>query len=229
VPTITIQGQWTKENSGGPITEKGFPKNEQFSFSLEAESDVLVILSREAKLGFKGKLGFYLFPDSGRRMRLEEKKVLLTGEFTSSREREYLIFFLDLTRSREKMSLRSWPICYCALHTRNRFELLLKQNSQTGHYIKYYVIFYSVAPIHAERVTSPSILERSSTVNITGTQSESSQIRTGLKGKRTKSVSIKRSLNVGEVDKEHSAAKSQLNKTEVNVCSLLQASLTKRR
>lgn len=55
-----VQGQWSKETSGGPLTEKSFSKNENFFFTLSSEAEIVLILSREAKTGFKGKLGFYL-------------------------------------------------------------------------------------------------------------------------------------------------------------------------
>lgn len=59
------QGEWNEASSGGPLTEKTFGKNENFFFSLDEASDVVIILSRDTKVGFKGQLGFYLAPVDG--------------------------------------------------------------------------------------------------------------------------------------------------------------------
>lgn len=57
---LTSKGKWERESSGGPLKEKTFLKNDQIFFKTEKQSEVITVLSREPKSGFKGKIGFYI-------------------------------------------------------------------------------------------------------------------------------------------------------------------------
>eukprot|EP01126_Amoeba_proteus_P025318 TRINITY_DN2528_c0_g1_i10.p1 TRINITY_DN2528_c0_g1~~TRINITY_DN2528_c0_g1_i10.p1 ORF type:complete len:265 (+),score=43.31 TRINITY_DN2528_c0_g1_i10:66-860(+) len=87
----TLSGQWNETTSGGSVKDKHFTKNEIFFFSLQSDGEVTIILSREAKLGFKGKIGFIIAPvekaQFGKKVRiLDEKNILYSSRFVTSRE-----------------------------------------------------------------------------------------------------------------------------------------------
>eukprot|EP01127_Copromyxa_protea_P000334 TRINITY_DN10273_c0_g1_i1.p1 TRINITY_DN10273_c0_g1~~TRINITY_DN10273_c0_g1_i1.p1 ORF type:complete len:869 (+),score=163.90 TRINITY_DN10273_c0_g1_i1:250-2607(+) len=189
----SMEGQWTKETSGGPIGSKTFSKNEHFSFTLDSDTDVLIILSREAKSGFKGKIGFYVAPMDERTSKVDEKKVILTKGFSSSRE---LV---------EKCHMKAGQY------------VIVPATHEIGHLIKYFVFLYSAIPI----VINKALLSVKNSISISKSHevvSKSADSTTrSMRGKRTKSVSVKTSTSISPV---HSAVKSQLKSVETNVKSL---------
>lgn len=89
----------------------------------------------------------------------------------------------------------------------------------SGHHIKYFVFFYSTVPLTIEKstVTSP-VVERTSSAAVSETQSDGAS--RSLRGKRTKSVSMKKSLDsLSETEKSQVSVKSQLKRVEANVCT----------